>query len=161
MGLPICEDCSKRTLLCPKCQLAYDRAKITSLEVEVSRQIAAHVRGNIDVKGAVRTRDQVIIIAAKEHVGRIIGESGASIARISESLGAKTKVIGASDYESIAKALIAPARVRSINRVFGPLGDSIRIRVEKEDIPNMRLPSDALAKVISAACSEDVRISPD
>ncbi len=161
MTLPICDDCSKRTILCPNCQRLYDAGQITPLDIEVSRLIAKSVDCPVDVKGAVKTQDQVIIIASQDHVGKVIGESGRSIRAMSEALGMKTKVVGASDFEKIARAMIAPARVRSINKVVGPKGNSIRIRIEKSDISRMRMSPEDLSTVISAACDEPVSMSFD
>jgi|GEM_PF-5412985 len=157
--LPICGPCSKRAILCPECQKLYDDGAIGVLDIEVSRIVAEIVEDDVDIMHAVATRDRVIIVAAEEHIGAIIGESGSSIREISARLGKKAKVIGAGDFEKLARALIAPVRVKSINTVRLPGGGkSLRVRVNRSDISDLRMDPCDLDKVISSVTEIPVQL---
>jgi transcription antitermination factor NusA-like protein len=95
---------------------------------------------------AVETEENIIILAEKKDVGRIIGKGGEGLKNLSESTGARIKVVGEGSLEELAHELTAPAKVTAIKEVYG---DEKKYRVCVDGKADLRINSGVLEKLLS------------
>lgn len=161
MALPICQACAGRILLCKDCEAKLAGGRINEYDVEVSRTLHSLLGADADFIRAIDTEGAVIVIAEADEVGGIIGRGGANLRELTKRIGKPARVIGRDDLNGTTKALIAPARVKEINHVYGQRGPMIRVRVGREDRDRLRLPLEDMRKLISAVTETDVDITFD
>ena len=135
MVLPICDVCLKSGILCQGCEKKLKSGEITQIELDIAKILYKLGDGKIGFKRTIDMGDVVIIITDKDQVGKLIGKGGKIVRTISKEIGKKVRVVGEeSDLKSVAKDLIAPARISGINIVYGKDGkEKYKIRVMKED----------------------------
>jgi transcription antitermination factor NusA-like protein len=162
MALPICGPCAARRVLCASCERKLADGRLNIFEVEVSRVLYELLKDEADFTHAVDTDELIIIITRGEDVGKLIGRGGANLKVLSERLGKRVKVIGRDSFSDTVTALIAPARVRGINKVLRPGGGAaFRVRVEREDRDKLRLPLKDLQKLVCAATDMELEMAFD
>jgi len=160
MTLPICEICAKTGVLCPACEAKLEAGKITEVDVELSKQLFELSQGEIGFERAIETKNNVIILAKKEDVGRIIGKGGDNIRKLSQQLGRQVKVVGTGNIEDTIYDLIAPARVAGINTVYKPDGSTgQRVRIDPNDKEKLRIDLKDMERLVSSIARNPVEIT--
>jgi len=159
MSLPICDVCAKTGILCNVCEQKLAEGKVTPLDVELSKILYEFGEGEIEFTKAIETSDNIIILAPKESLGKIIGRSGATIRVISRKLGKQVRVVGSGELKEMIHDLTSPARVLGINKVFMPDGSVFqRIRIALKDKAKLRLNPEDIETLISSLSIDSVEI---
>ncbi len=156
--LPICRSCAKSKYLCRTCQQKYDLSQITPLEVEASKILYGLFGDDMCLRHAVETSDGVVVVVAAGDVGKVIGEGGRSLRTLSEALGKSVRVIGDGDFADVAKALIAPARVKSITQVHSGGAEKLRVHVNENDLRLLRMNPVDLGKLVASVTDKAVEL---
>ncbi len=119
--------------------------------------------GKIGFKKTIEIGDMVIIVTEKGQVGKLIGKSGKIVREISKTIGKKVRVVGEnSDLRSVARDILAPARISGINIVYGKDGqEKYKIRVTRDD--SRRIPGKlaVLNDIIQGLTSEKTLVVVD
>lgn len=159
MTLPVCSTCAGRNVLCRDCESKLASGAITEYDVEAARTLHGLMGSEADFLRAIDTDSQVIIVAAAESIGKVIGKGGANLKALEARLGRRVKVVGRDDYQNMASALIAPARINGMNEVLKPGGGKgLRIRVDAADKARLRMPQEDLRRLIEAAADRTVEL---
>ena len=87
MVLPICDVCASSGVLCNACERKLGEGRITAYDVELSRMLHSMLGGEAEFIKVVETSDNLVVLAPRESVGKIIGKGGSVIKEISEKLG--------------------------------------------------------------------------
>ena len=160
MSLPICDVCAKTGILCNGCEKNLDEGKISALDVELSKILDELGGGEIEFTKAIETEDNVMILAPKECLGKIIGRSGATIRVISRRIGKQVRVVGSGELKEMIHDLISPAKVVGVNKVYKPDGKVFqRIRVAEKDREQLRLNPEDIEKLISSLSKDKIEIA--
>ena len=163
MVLPVCDVCLKSGMLCQGCENKLKSGEITQMDLDIAKLLYKLGEGKIGFKKTIEIGDTVIIVTDKEQVGKLIGKSGKIVREISRSIEKKVRVVGEnSDLRSVARDILAPARLSGINIVYGKDGQKkYKIRVMAED--SRRIPGrlDVLNSIIKELTSEDTLVVVD
>jgi transcription antitermination factor NusA-like protein len=163
MVLPVCDVCLKSGMLCQGCENKLKSGEITQMDLDIAKLLYKLGEGKIGFKKTIEIGDTVIIVTEKDQVGKLIGKSGKIVREISRSIEKKVRVVGEnSDLRSVAKDILAPARLSGINIVYGKEGQKkYKIRVMAED--SRRIPGrlDVLNSIIKELTSEDTLVVVD
>ncbi len=163
MVLPVCDVCLKSGMLCQGCENKLKSGEITQMDLDIAKLLYKLGEGKIGFKKTIEIGDTVIIVTDKEQVGKLIGKSGKIVREISRSIEKKVRVVGEdSDLRSVARDILAPARLSGINIVYGKEGQKkYKIRVMAED--SRRIPGrlDVLNSIIKELTSEDTLVVVD
>jgi len=163
MVLPVCDVCLKSGMLCQGCENKLKSGEITQMDLDIAKLLYKLGEGKIGFKKTIEIGDTVIIVTDKEQVGKLIGKSGKIVREISRSIEKKVRVVGEnSDLRSVARDILAPARLSGINIVYGKEGQKkYKIRVMAED--SRRIPGrlDMLNSIIKELTSEDTLVVVD
>jgi transcription antitermination factor NusA-like protein len=150
-------------MLCQGCENKLKSGEITQMDLDIAKLLYKLGEGKIGFKKTIEIGDTVIIVTDKEQVGKLIGKSGKIVREISRSIEKKVRVVGEnSDLRSVARDILAPARLSGINIVYGKEGQKkYKIRVMAED--SRRIPGrlDFLNSIIKELTSEDTLVVVD
>jgi transcription antitermination factor NusA-like protein len=150
-------------MLCQGCENKLKSGEITQMDLDIAKLLYKLGEGKIGFKKTIEIGDTVIIVTDKEQVGKLIGKSGKIVREISRSIEKKVRVVGEnSDLRSVARDILAPARLSGINIVYGKEGQKkYKIRVMAED--SRRIPGrlDMLNSIIKELTSEDTLVVVD
>ncbi len=158
MRLPVCGRCAESQILCPECEGKLSAGAINEFDVEVSRTLYELFGDSACFTRAFDTADHVIVLTEQDEVGNLIGREGVNARTIMERVGKPVKVVSESEFDETVKAFIAPARVKSINTVHRPGGESIRVRVEAGDRRRLRMNVEDLRALVSGLTDSQVEL---
>ena len=163
MVLPVCDVCLKSGMLCQGCENKLKSGEITQMDLDVAKILYRVGDGKIGFKKTIEIGDMVIIVTEKDQVGKLIGKSGKIVREISRTIGKKVRVVGEkSDLRSLARDILAPARISGINIVYGKDGqEKYKIRIMRED--SRRIPGklDVLNGIIQELTHENTLVVVD
>ena len=159
MPLPI--DCPDSPYLCQNCQKRYDEGELSVTDITASRILYKILKDDAKFIKAFKTEGRVIILCKEENVGKLIGEAGVVVASLSNGFGCPVRIVGAGSIDKVAKSLIAPASVSSINEVYTSGKKSYRIHISSLDAGKLRMSQDSLKKLISSAIDLPVELILD
>ncbi|HTX60811.1 MAG TPA: KH domain-containing protein [Methanobacterium sp.] len=163
MVLPICDVCLKSGMLCQGCENKLKSGEITQMDLDIAKILYRVGDGKIGFKKTIEIGDMVIIVTEKDQVGKLIGKSGKIVREISKTIGRKVRVVGEnSDLRSVARDILAPARISGINIVYGKDGqEKYKIRVMREDARRIPGKIDVLNDIIQGLTSEKTLVVVD
>ena len=163
MVLPVCDVCLKSGMLCQGCEKKLRTGEITQLDLDIAKILFKVGEGKIGFKRTIEIGDIVIIVTEKDQVGKLIGKSGKIVREISRTVGKKIRVVGEnSDLRSVARDILAPARISGINIVYGTDGDQkYKIRVMGEDSRKLPGRLDVLNGIIKQLTGEETLVVVD
>ncbi|MCE7697560.1 MAG: KH domain-containing protein [Methanobacterium paludis] len=163
MVLPVCDVCLKSGMLCQGCEKKLRTGEITQLDLDIAKILFKVGEGKIGFKRTIEIGDIVIIVTEKDQVGKLIGKSGKIVREISRTVGKKIRVVGEnSDLRSVARDILAPARISGINIVYGTDGDQkYKIRVMREDSRKLPGRLDVLNDIIKQLTGEETLVVVD
>jgi transcription antitermination factor NusA-like protein len=163
MVLPICDVCLKSGMLCQGCENKIKSGEISQMDLDIAKILYRVGDGKIGFKKTIEIGDMVIIVTEKDQVGKLIGKSGKIVREISRSIGKKVRVVGEnSDLRSVARDILAPARISGINIVYGKDGqEKYKIRVMREDARRVPGKLDVLNDIIQGLTNEKTLVVVD
>ncbi len=158
MTLPICEICAKSGVLCSACESKLQQGRISETDVELSRLL--HELGqDIGFDHAIDTEKAIIVITAKDQIGRFIGKGGDNIRILSNKLGKQLRVIGRGSLEETIYDFVAPVRVLGITRVYRPDGSAIRrVKIRDKDKKMLRMNPEEMERLIKSLTDDEIEI---
>lgn len=160
MDLPICDICAKTGVLCNACEEKLQKEKISELDVEFSRALYGLGKDDVGFERAIDSKNCIIVVTRKEHVGRMIGRGGENIRTLSDKLGKQLKIIGKGDLEATINDLVAPARMIGINTVYKKDGSTFkRVRIKCKDRKKLRMSLKEIEKVIASLTDDTIELS--
>ena len=133
------------------------------MDLDIAKILYRVGDGKIGFKKTIEIGDMVIIVTEKDQVGKLIGKSGKIVREISKTIGRKVRVVGEnSDLRSVARDILAPARISGINIVYGKDGqEKYKIRVMREDARRIPGKLDVLNDIIQGLTSEKTLVVVD
>ncbi|MDD1774196.1 MAG: KH domain-containing protein [Methanobacterium sp.] len=163
MVLPICDVCLKSGMLCQGCENKLKSGEISQMDLDIAKILYRVGDGKIGFKKTIEIGDMVIIVTEKDQVGKLIGKSGKIVREISKTIGKKVRVVGEnSDLRSVARDILAPARISGINIVYGKDGqEKYKIRIMREDARRIPGKLDVLNDIIQELTSEKTVVVVD
>lgn len=163
MELPICDVCLKSGILCQGCEKKLKSGEITPVELDIAIILYKLGDGKIGFKKTIDMGELLVIVTDKDQVGKLIGKGGKIVRAISKEIGKKVRVVGEdSDLKSVAKDLLAPARISGINIVYGKDGrEKYKIRVKKEDARRIPSKLEQLNSIIKLLTDEETMVVVD
>lgn len=163
MVLPICDVCLKSGMLCQGCENKLKSGEISQMDLDIAKILYRVGDGKIGFKKTIEIGDMIIIVTEKDQVGKLIGKSGKIVREISKTIGKKVRVVGEnSDLRSVARDILAPARISGINIVYGKDGqEKYKIRIMREDARRIPGKLDVLNDIIQELTSEKTLVVVD
>lgn len=162
---PICQVCLGNDILCSGCRSKLEKGEITDADIEVSRlihQLAQDMPSlrNITIKKVYRTTNSYVILAGEGDASKIVGKNGKGVKKISKRLNSSISIVeDKNDPEEIAKRLIAPAEVKSINTVFKPEGEEEKLIVDEDDKNRVSLSKEEFKEVLNKITGNDFSLA--
>ena len=155
--LPLCSECLNRILLCSNCQDKLEDRVLSPLDIHLSR-VFSRLGFKCGFISAIDACGEIIILSEKKDVGKIIGEGGSGLSALREELDAKVKVVGSGDLKELAGQLCAPAKIKSLSRVYG--GEN-KHRIVLTDLDKLRIEPKALSMILTRSCGEKVEVTAE
>jgi transcription antitermination factor NusA-like protein len=150
-------------MLCQGCENKLKSGEISQMDLDIAKILYRVGDGKIGFKKTIEIGDMVIIVTEKDQVGKLIGKSGKIVREISKTIGKKVRVVGEnSDLRSVARDILAPARISGINIVYGKDGqEKYKIRIMREDARRIPGKLDVLNDIIQELTSEKTVVVVD
>ena len=163
MVLPVCDVCLKSGMLCQGCENKLKSGEISQLDLDVAKLLFKIGNGKIGFIKTIEIGEVVIIVTDKHQVGKLIGKGGKIVRAISKEVGKKVRVVGEnSDLRSVARDILAPARISGINIVYETDGQQkYKIRVLREDSRRIPTRLEVLNKIIKQLTNKETMIVLD
>ena len=142
MRTPICSICLESGILCPKCERNVSYGKITKEGIEFIKTIY-HMSKNIksldkiSIEKVLVSDSLIVLQCPKTDVANAVGKSGRVVNGLKAHFGKQIKVIGNEDYRSMLLGLFFPAKLSGTDKLYSNNGESLRIRIEKNQLRNL------------------------
>ena len=146
----MCLTCLRSGVYCQQCQQKLNDGEITSLDLDIANALVnlehriATIK-NITYKRAIEIGNMVIIQISKKSLNQIADQKTMITTALEKAIKKKVKILQkTSKPKYLAEELLAPARVKGVNKIWLPDGTSETI---------IRLNADDQEK-LPAACSQ-------
>lgn len=132
--------------------------EITELDVELAG-VLTEFGGDLGFIRTIDDGEHVIILAERSEIGKLIGRAGANIQKISRRLKRPVRVIGSGDVGDMIHDIAAPAKVAGVGVVHRPDGGTTtRVKISTREKDKLRLPPEAIEKLLSSLSGSKVEI---
>lgn len=161
MQFPICNDCAKTGVLCPKCADKLKNKEVSEFEIQVFNAIASlESKYNLSEANVDRVVDfgTIAVVLTKGNPGVLIGKGGTIANEISAMIGKRVRVIKIlPDVKKTIQEIISPAFLLGINEVYKRDGKYFKLRIKKSK--NLIIPETDLKNAFSTLLGGSIILS--
>lgn len=142
MKLPMCLTCLRSGVYCQQCQQKLNNGEITPLDLTIANALVnlenrIAVIKNITYNRAIEIGNIVIVQISKKSLNLIADQKSKITQALEKELNKKVKILQKTNKpKSLADELLAPARVKGVNKIWLPDGTSetiIRLNAEDQE----------------------------
>ena len=162
MRAPICSVCLQSGMLCRTCREKVDGGDISDTDVCVSGKLlkmSGRIRSlrDITIERVVESPNLFVIVCGKGDAAKVIGRDGSTAKKLEHELGKPVKVIETTpDVSQFVTDLLEPVAVQSVNIVYRPQGEVLRVLIGKGSGP--RFPAVDFRMVVKSLFGKDIEI---
>jgi len=151
-------------MLCSRCEKNVSSGKTTQEGTEVIKtiyQMSKNIKSlnNISIEKVLVFGDLIVIQCPKSDVPNVVGKDGRIVNSIKTCFGKQVKIIGNDDHRSMLSSLFFPAKLSGVDRIYTDNNESLRIRIEKNQLRVLPSKKEDLIKVAEEITGMNMELS--
>lgn len=166
MKTPICDFCLQSDgLLCNGCEAKLEDGDIAQEEVDLARMLydlSAQIENleDVEIKQAIPTDNALVIVTAEGDGPKVVGRNGRVVKKIAERFDKSIRIVeDTGDMYKIVEKLLAPVEYESINTVYKPDGEALKVVVDESQEPRVPFSEDEFEQIVKALSDTELQIS--
>ncbi|MBI4167417.1 MAG: hypothetical protein HY515_00520 [Candidatus Aenigmarchaeota archaeon] len=153
MKTPVCSVCLQSNILCASCSKNVAVGKISGLGVDIIRHIyelskSVKSLDKVEIEKIIDMESLVVIICKKNDVASLVGKNGRITNDLRKKFGRQIKVVGNDEHRTMISNLIFPARLDTIGKLYSAGSESLKIRLQKNQLRNLPGKKEDLVEII-------------
>ncbi len=164
MKAPICSVCLQSNILCASCSRSVANGKISGPGVDIIRHIhdlskSIKPLDSVTIEKIIDTESVIAIVCKNNDVANLVGKNGRISNDLRKKFGKQIKILANGDYRTMISNLIFPARLDAIGKLYSAGMESLRIRLQKNQLINLPGKKEDLLEIIEELTGMEAELS--
>jgi len=103
----------------------------------------------VEVQAYTTTKEYIFLLVPRRQRPMLVGEGGTTADSLASKLGKRVRIIAGRDEKEIAEEILYPVKIEGIDKIFSPEGESLKVRISKEESKRLVLTQEDAEKVLT------------